>query len=112
MTASQLPYFGDVDFLIKKGAHAVGYAMLGVAYFFVLPSRLNVPYRIAMAFLMTGLFALSDEFHQSFVEGRTSSLRDVSIDMFGATVGLALAGFLTLAMSLIYSSNSRSKSIS
>ena len=55
---------------------------------------------------MAILFALSDEFHQSFVEGRTSTLRDVLIDGIGATVAL----LATVGYSSNSSSNSRSAS--
>jgi len=102
LPASRLPDFGAIDFLIKKGGHATGYALLGLAYFFALPPRLSPGYRAAMALIMALLFALSDEYHQSFVEGRTSSLRDVLIDGGGATIALVITS--------IYSSNSRSSS--
>ena len=102
--ASRLPVFGEYDLLIKKLGHALGYALLGLAYFFALPPRLRVGYRWLLAFLMAILFALSDEFHQSFVEGRNSSLVDVLIDTAGAAVALTFG--------VIYSSNSKSKSIS
>lgn len=102
--ADRLPYFGAYDFLIKKGGHATGYAMLGLAYFYALPPRLSTGYRALLALLMVVLFALSDEFHQSFVQGRTSSLRDVGIDTAGALLALVFAGS--------YSSNSRSNSSS
>jgi VanZ family protein len=49
---------------------------------------------------MAVTFAVSDEFHQFFVEGRTSTLRDVLIDALGST--LALLG------AVLYSSNSNS----
>jgi len=100
--AAQLPYFGAIDVLLKKSGHAIGYALLGLSYYYALPPRLSRFYRAALSLLMALLFALSDEFHQSFVEGRTSSLRDVAIDMMGAGAALLLAGF--------YSSNSRSNS--
>ena len=88
MPATLLPDFGVYDFLVKKSGHAIGYAMLGLAYYYALPSRLASGYRWVIALLMAVLFALSDEFHQSFVLGRTSSLRDVMID--GASAALAL----------------------
>ncbi len=100
--ASHLPYFGAIDLLVKKGGHAIGYALLGLAYFYAMPGRLSIPYRAVMALLMAILFSLSDEFHQSFVEGRTSTLRDVLIDTGGATLALLTAA--------IYSSSSRSSS--
>jgi VanZ family protein len=102
--ASRLPVFGEYDLLIKKLGHATGYAMLGLAYYFALPPRLKVGYRWMLALLMAILFALSDEFHQSFVEGRNSSLTDVMIDTAGAAFALTLGGY--------FSSNSNSKSIS
>jgi VanZ family protein len=102
LPADRLPDFGTVDFLIKKGGHATGYALLALAYFFALPPRLSPGYRAVTALTMALLFALSDEYHQSFVEGRTSSLRDVAIDGGGALIALAIAG--------VHSSNSRSSS--
>jgi hypothetical protein len=102
LPASRLPFFGDLDFLLKKGGHAIGYAMLGLAYYYALPPRLHPGYRWGVALLMAVLFALSDEYHQSFVEGRTSTLRDVGIDSVSAAIALTVGA--------LYSSNSSSKS--
>jgi hypothetical protein len=104
LPASRIPFFGEYDVLIKKLGHALGYAMLGLSYYHALPQRVSVFYKVVLAFLMAILFALSDEFHQSFVEGRTSSLKDVVIDGFGTA--------LALLLSVGYSSNSNSKSTS
>jgi VanZ family protein len=104
LPASRIPDFGLVDLLIKKGGHAIGYALLALSYYIALPTDLSKPYRLVLAFFMSILFALSDEFHQSFVEGRTSSLRDVAIDGMGAAAALLVGG--------IYSPNSRSNSTS
>ena len=102
LPASRIPDFGNWDLLIKKGGHACGYALLGLAYFFALPPRLSSGFRWFLALFMAILFALSDEFHQSFVQDRNSSLIDVGIDTLGAAIALTLAVF--------YSSNSRSNS--
>ncbi len=104
LTAEQIPFFGRYDLLVKKGAHATGYALLGVAYYYALPGRLAPAYRAVLSFLMALLFALSDEFHQSFVLGRHSALRDVAIDSLGAALALLAA--------TLYSSNSNSRSTS
>ena len=103
-TAAQIPYFGSIDFLVKKGGHAIGYGMLGLSYYYALPKTLSVRYRWLMAWLMAILFALSDEFHQSFVAGRTSTVRDVLIDSAGAGFALIIGAG--------YSSNSRSNTTS
>ncbi|NIM92547.1 MAG: hypothetical protein GTO18_02370 [Anaerolineales bacterium] len=102
LPSEDIPHYGSLDLLIKKGGHALGYALLAIAYFYALPRSLSSIYRAIIALLMAILFALSDEFHQSFVQGRNSSLTDVFIDTMGAAVGLAVA--------LVYSSNSRSNS--
>ncbi len=79
-----------------------GYALLGLAYFYALPPRLSTGFRWLLALFMAILFSLSDEFHQSFVQGRTSTLVDVGIDTVGAAIALTFGAY--------YSSNSRSKS--
>jgi VanZ family protein len=35
-------------------------------------------------------YAISDEFHQTFVPGRSGAPRDVAIDLIGITAGLLL----------------------
>lgn len=40
--------------------------------------------------LLASLYGLGDEWHQSFVPGRDSSLRDVAMDVVGAILGSAL----------------------
>lgn len=51
-----------------------------------------------VALLFTMLFAVGDEFHQSFTPGRTSSSSDVGLDAIGAFGGLAVSA----AMGLIF----------
>lgn len=100
LPASRVPYLGEIDVLVKKFGHAIGYALLALAYYIALPTRLSRGYRALMALFMAILFALSDEYHQSFIEGRTSSIRDVAIDSIGAAVALLIG--------VAYSSNSKS----
>jgi VanZ family protein len=104
LPTSRVPDFGEWDLLIKKGGHALGFGMLGLTYAYALPARLSRGQRWILSLFMVVLFALSDEFHQSFVEGRNSSLVDVLIDTTGAVIMLTLG--------LPYSSNSSSKSTS
>ncbi len=104
LPASSIPDFGALDLLLKKGGHALGYGLLGLAYYYALPPRLTHRYRWLMALLMAILFSLSDEYHQSFVEGRGSTLIDVGIDTAGASLALLLGGR--------YLSNSSSNSTS
>ena len=83
-----LPFFGEWDFIIKKAGHAIGFGLLGVSYYHALPPRLPRAARWSLAWIMALGFAVSDELHQTFVVGRTASLRDIGIDAFGATLFL------------------------
>lgn len=91
----ELPNFGGIDLLIKKGGHFSGYALLGAAYAFALrrgprPTWAEVIAAVSLALL----YAISDEFHQSFTPGRTPTMMDVGIDTAGALTGATLLRFI------------------
>ena len=102
LPSDKIPYYGGFDYVLKKGGHALGYGLLGLSYYYALPRSLSRLYRCVLALIMAVLFALSDEYHQSFVQGRNSSISDVAIDTVGAVIALFLGSG--------YSSNSKSKS--
>jgi VanZ family protein len=84
----------EVDRPLRIVAHAASYAVLGALLVFALAgTRRPTLGTILGAVLVAVLFALSDEFHQSLVPGRTGRLDDVVVDAVGATLGvLAMAG--------------------
>ncbi len=87
----ELPNFGLVDLLAKKGGHVVGYALLGLSYLHALAPRGAIAAQTArLAVLLAVLYALSDEVHQVFVPGRGPGAGDVLIDTVGATLGVSL----------------------
>ena len=49
---------------------------------------------LLMALLVVAAYASLDEFHQSFVPGRTAAVGDVMIDTSGGATSLLLAGLL------------------
>ena len=87
LPASRLPSFGVYDFSIKKLGHFLGYALLAPAYLRGLRKRGSL--EIAMAWGLTIMYAFTDETHQAFVLGRTSSIFDVGVDGIGALAGLS-----------------------
>lgn len=87
--SKSMPHFSWADFLVKKGGHMAGYALLALSFRHALNGRKRSTWLLAWALAV--LYALSDEFHQFFVPGRNASLVDVGIDALGAAVGL-LAG--------------------
>jgi VanZ family protein len=86
--------------LLKKGGHLLGYALLALALQRGLQLR---GWKGITAILCCVLiFALSDEFHQSFVFGRNPSLIDVGIDLLGAALGLVVARALGIALNDVF----------
>jgi len=86
--SDSLPSFSGWDSLIKKGGHFVGYGLLALSYLHALKYDRK---RIWLAWLLSVLYAATDEFHQSFVPGRHASIFDVLIfDNLGAAFALWL----------------------
>ena len=76
---------------IRKTAHFAEYMILSVLLYQALRGerRWN-PRAAGLAFTFAGLYAVSDEFHQWFVPGRTAAATDCLIDMTGAAAAQGL----------------------
>jgi VanZ family protein len=83
------------DLLVKKGAHMAAYAILVVLWWRLLALRSSKRLALGLAGLLAVLYAVSDEFHQTYVPGRNGSLLDVGIDTGGVLVA---AGALWMAL--------------
>lgn len=87
---SNLPNFDWADKVLKKGGHILGYAMLAWSYWYALDLRPNKRW---LAWLFAILYAMTDEYHQSFVTGRYPSVWDVFVfDNLGALIALGITG--------------------
>lgn len=88
----ELPNFGLLDYLVKKGAHALGYGLLALSYIWGLKREKTKidPRLFIFAWILATLYSASDEFHQSFVPGRHPAYTDVLIDSLGAAFALFL----------------------
>jgi len=73
------------DFILRKGAHIVEFAVLFLLLLRALEKGHNLATKKALvwAFVRTIFYAVSDEYHQSFVAQRVASLTDVAIDSLG-----------------------------
>ncbi|GFZ33953.1 hypothetical protein CSC2_44790 [Clostridium zeae] len=81
----------NLDYIVRKNAHAFEYIVLAVlvnASFFAFDKK-GKQYLIYILFICL-FFAVTDEFHQSFVSGRTSLVSDVLIDFGGSLIGICL----------------------
>jgi VanZ family protein len=85
--------------VIRKLGHVTEYAILAVLLSRALRSGKSFKARTATFFVLVwfacGIFAASDELHQSFVRSRTPSARDAMIDIGGAFVGLLVCWTFT-----------------
>lgn len=105
---------------IRKAAHFLVYLLLGVltaasAGNFrqagVLGTGNGIEGMAARTLLPWGiciLYAASDEFHQTFVNGRSGELRDIVIDSSGAILGVLASAFLVYLMYRIHITKQKS----
>ena len=80
-----LPEVGFIwwDFVLKKSAHVLEYTVL----FLLTYKAVGQPGNWRTALLFSLAYALSDEYHQSFVAGRTAKLTDIGFDALGMYLG-------------------------
>lgn len=92
--------FGDIDstkrvgflettnFIVRKTAHITEYAILAIFISFPLWVKQIKDKKIfILAFITSVIYAGTDEFHQTFIEGRSGSIKDVGIDSIGVLLG-------------------------
>jgi VanZ family protein len=89
-SAPQVSHKPGVQFAIQKFGHMTEYAIL--AFFIRLPLRRHHKWPLRnvtfLAIVFAFLYAVSDEWHQYFIPGRTAMLADVIIDTTGATIAM------------------------
>ena len=88
-----------VHILIRKMGHIIEYAVLAVLLWRAFRRGTQWHVNLSILFMIVSvacsLFAISDEWHQSFVPSRTPSGRDVLIDIGGALIGIGIYSAFT-----------------
>ena len=78
-----------VHFFIRKSAHFSAYFILGILVLHTLKLFFTLRYSvILLAFIISLMYAITDEFHQTFIPGRSGELRDVLVDSAGSFTGI------------------------
>lgn len=78
-----------LTFLIRKVAHMSEYAILALfTYYALIKIAFNKRIIFQITFLISFLYACSDEFHQLFISGRSGQFTDVLIDSTGCLIML------------------------
>ena len=79
-----------IHYFVRKAAHMTEYFLLALSLQLPLTAwfskQFSLKLRIFTGFAATVLFAALDEFHQSFVPGRSGNFTDVCIDSTGALI--------------------------
>src|SRR2546425_6262332 len=78
-------------FLVRKAGHFTEYAILGLLAARAFSASSHAALRLSWflaALILVSVYALSDEYHQSFVPSRTSSIYDSFIDIAGGLTAL------------------------
>ena len=77
-----------IEDVIRKIAHFSLYALVGFLLMSLLITyNINEKNKIISTVTIGAIYAISDEFHQSFVSGRSGQVSDVFLDTLGVTVG-------------------------
>lgn len=71
------------DFVLRKIAHMMEYGVLAFLSFRAFSQGQSLRRSLAYAVIFSLTYALTDEYHQTFVGGRSGSLNDVFIDSLG-----------------------------
>jgi VanZ family protein len=77
---------GVIDLIGRKLLHFAEYALLCFLWWRLLRTQLPERRAALVAFLIASLYAATDEFHQSFVDGRNGTPVDWAIDSAGAAL--------------------------
>lgn len=87
----------EIHTIVRKNAHFFAYFILSSLLLNAIRTKGDLCARdCAVAFVVSVLYAISDEVHQLFIDGRSGEVRDVLIDSAGAVTGIAVYGLLFL----------------
>lgn len=85
--------FGLFNIPVRKSGHLSEYAVLFILCFRACGATIKTGilsrFPLIASFLISVLFAFSDEWHQSFVPGRSATFSDVLVDTVGTLIGLS-----------------------
>lgn len=92
-----------LGYFFRKMAHVFIFFILSIfTMLFLFTFKINMWLRMVITLLFCGGYALLDEYHQMFVEGRGSSLKDVLIDSSGAFLGILVSLIIFCIIYTIY----------
>lgn len=87
----QKKYIEKYVTFVRKSAHFLIYLILGLSIISLIKEYREVDTKaIIIALIISIVYAVSDELHQTFISGRSGEVRDVIIDSLGSLTGIYL----------------------
>lgn len=91
-----------LNHIVRKSAHFCEYAILAFAFAFHLAVLKLVGKRlILIPVVLSSIYAMMDEFHQTFIPGRAGMLKDVLLDTAGAATGSLVFSLIILIVIIV-----------
>jgi VanZ family protein len=84
-----------------KLVHLLAYVPLAFLFYMALNKSGFRRFVFVLAFLCAAFYGATDEFHQSFVNGRMSSFGDLAADSLGALLGCIAANIVKLRTNVL-----------
>lgn len=84
-------------FVVRKFAHAFIYFIFGILIYSLL-KEFNINNIIIYSLIICYLYAVSDEFHQYFIPGRSMEFFDTIIDGCGSFIGICFSRIISKKM--------------
>lgn len=78
---------GNATFIVRKTAHITEYFILCLLALNVAKNTWRAPHFYYISMIFSILYACSDEFHQTFIQGRVGCIQDVGVDSIGVLIG-------------------------
>ena len=105
-------HYSMIELFLRKCAHMSIYFVLAVNIMIVLFTfNMKMILRMAIAVIASFGYALTDEFHQTFVAGRSGAFTDCLIDTSGAIFGVIAALILYCVLYTIMTKYQKKKGI-
>lgn len=89
-------FLNTVNHVFRKVCHFTEYFILGLLLinFFLALEYFTLLKCSILSLLIVLLYAISDEFHQVFIDGRSGQISDVLLDTFGGTVSILIITYI------------------
>ncbi|GMQ56964.1 VanZ family protein [Vallitalea sediminicola] len=79
----------QADHIIRKTAHFGIYFIFALILFIFIYSQIKNPLKtFFISWIVATIYAMFDEYYQTFIDGRGGQIRDVIIDSLGALCGI------------------------